>query len=214
MGIKISALTEALASINTDILHLRTSGGIDKKITNSNLFGSDLLFSGDNTFSGANILSGINTFSNDNVFNGDNTFNGDDEFTGDPLFSGNSTFNNMILSQKGLKVSGFLNGASLTENQIFDAMASFLPTTNDEILISGGGTKVNGTVGASTYWSSHYVFSKALKLNATTISLFYEITIITFDASKVLVGLGSNFGSINMENGNANVNFDDISIAW
>ena len=63
MGIKISALTESLATINTDIFHLRTSGGIDKKITNTNLFDSDLVLSGDNTISGDNTFSGENEFS-------------------------------------------------------------------------------------------------------------------------------------------------------
>jgi len=61
MGIKISALTEALATIATDIFHLRTTGGIDKKITSANLFDSDMSFDG--TKSGDPIFSGQPTFS-------------------------------------------------------------------------------------------------------------------------------------------------------
>ncbi len=39
MGVKISQLTEALSTVITDIFHLRTTGGIDKKITFANLLG-------------------------------------------------------------------------------------------------------------------------------------------------------------------------------
>ncbi len=59
MSIKLSGLTAALSAAIDVIFHLRTTGGIDKKITQANLFASDLILAGDNTFSGENEFTGL-----------------------------------------------------------------------------------------------------------------------------------------------------------
>jgi len=61
MGKKLSELVEATSALVTDIFHLRTSGGIDKKITFANFLISSGVKIGNNTRStaGDQIISGV-----------------------------------------------------------------------------------------------------------------------------------------------------------
>jgi hypothetical protein len=100
MGIKLSALTSAASANATDIFHLRTTGGIDKKITKTNLFASDLALDGSNTYAGTNTFNDVITFASSIVFScavsgtvsGVATFTGNLIFSGDPTFSGDPNF--------------------------------------------------------------------------------------------------------------------------
>ena len=113
MGIKLSGLTSASSISATDIMHLRTTGGIDKKITLTNFLGSTLTFTGIITQSG-------------NV-----------TYTGNVTFEGSSVF------AKGVTPKGSLNSdSSQTYGDLYDALSSSIPDVDDDILLIGAGSGI------------------------------------------------------------------------
>ncbi|KKN61501.1 hypothetical protein LCGC14_0521560 [marine sediment metagenome] len=105
MGVKISQLTEAFSTIITDIFHLRTVGGIDRKIKGDNFINSILGFTtkGDFVVRGTNIPERLAVGILDSYLKGQGAGNL-------PIYE------KLALRNTGIKIGAFTKTASATFN--------------------------------------------------------------------------------------------------
>lgn len=144
----------------------------------------------------------------DMTFSGNPTFSGDPAFSGDPTFSGNPTFS------YGKNTADSYSANNPTENNIFDALDSYLPNTDDDINITGG-AGYNQNAGGGLFYDHIYTISRAKRINSANIRLYFCDCLFTVDTGTV-TGYNPTVtpGYIDNLNGSASVNFSAISIAW
>jgi hypothetical protein len=157
---------------------------------------SDISGYGDISHNGTNLVIGTAGASAGNIVITNTTEctgadTGSFQVDGGMHVAGNNWIGGYYRSEKGRWPTGNYAVNSPTHNNIFDALSSYIPNTNDDILIHGGCALIGG---------AYCMFSHAVRTSSTRITL-YAI------AATAQTGLS-------IDDGSSTVSMEYISIAW